>query len=51
MYYTINRHIETLYEKGIFGTPTIVVGNRMYLNVYTEEELKRIIDKALRHVK
>ena len=45
---TINSHIETLYNKGIFGTPTIVVGNRMYLNVNSEAELSRIIDSALK---
>jgi len=39
IFHTINNHIETLYKKGIFGTPTVVVGNRMYLNVNTETEL------------
>lgn len=45
---TINRHIETLQQKGIFGTPTIVIGNRMYLNVSTEDQLTRLIEKELK---
>jgi len=46
---TINSNIETLYKKGIFGTPTIVVGNRMYLNVHTEDELTKIIEKEIKN--
>ena len=45
---TINSHIASLYNKGVFGTPTIVVGNRMYLNVNTVNELTRIIDNAIK---
>jgi len=45
---TINSHIESLYKKGIFGTPPIVVGNLMYLNVHTMDELTKIIDNTLK---
>ena len=43
----IKYRLETLENKGIFGTPTIVIGKRMYLNVHTEKDLARLIEKAL----
>ena len=48
---TISSNIERLYKKGVFGTPTIVVGNRMYLNVQTENELTQIIEKEIKNTR
>jgi protein-disulfide isomerase len=42
---TITRNINALASKGLFGTPTIIIGRKLFMNVNSVDELSALIDK------
>jgi len=47
IYELISNNLEILGKKGVFGTPTIVIGKRMYFNISSENEFSELIEKYL----
>ena len=47
IYELISNNLQILGKKGVFGTPTIVIGKRMYFNISSVDELSALIEKHL----
>jgi hypothetical protein len=48
IYHMISNNLDILAKKGIFATPSIVIGKRMYFNIQNEKELSYLIDSHLK---
>lgn len=48
VYDAIGKNMDLLHEKKIFGTPTVIIGGKMYVDVNSTGELSRLIDKQLK---
>jgi thiol-disulfide isomerase/thioredoxin len=48
-YHMISNNLDILSKKGIFATPSIVIGKRMYFNIQNEKELSNLIDSHLKN--
>lgn len=47
IYELISNNLQILGKKGVFGTPTIVIGKRMYFNISSVDEFSALIEKHL----
>jgi 2-hydroxychromene-2-carboxylate isomerase len=47
IYEKIGRNIQMLHDKKFYGTPTLVIGNKMYVNIKNAQRLTQLIDKQL----
>ena len=48
VYDAINKNINLLHERKVFGTPTVVIGNKMYVEISSTQHLSQLIDKQLK---
>lgn len=48
VYDAINKNIDMLHDRKIYGTPTIVMNNKIHMNILSVKQLQQIIDKQLK---
>jgi 2-hydroxychromene-2-carboxylate isomerase len=48
VYDAISRNIDLLHERKLFGTPTVVIGSKMHMDIRSAKQLGQLIDKQLK---